>query len=54
MSRYRRLKIEGGAFFYTLAVVDRGSDLLVRQQNREARKRYLAAPLLDANPTSVL
>jgi hypothetical protein len=29
-SRYRRLKIEGGAFFYTLALADRGSDLLVR------------------------
>jgi hypothetical protein len=30
MSRYRRLKIEGGAFFFTLALDDRGSDLLVR------------------------
>jgi hypothetical protein len=30
MSRYRRLKIEGGAFFCTLALADRGSDLLVR------------------------
>jgi hypothetical protein len=30
MSHYRRLKIEGGAFFYTLALADRGSDLLVR------------------------
>jgi len=30
MSRYRRLKIEGGAFFYTLALADRDSDLLVR------------------------
>jgi hypothetical protein len=28
MSRYRRLKIEGGAFFYTLALADRGSDPL--------------------------
>jgi hypothetical protein len=25
-SRYRRLKIEGGAFFYTLALADRGGD----------------------------
>jgi hypothetical protein len=25
MSRYRRLKIEGGAFFYTLAPADRGT-----------------------------
>jgi hypothetical protein len=24
MSRYRRLKIEGGAFFFTLALADRG------------------------------
>ena len=24
MSRYRRPKIEGGAFFYTLALADRG------------------------------
>jgi len=27
MSRYRRLKIEGGAFFFTLALADRGGDL---------------------------
>jgi hypothetical protein len=26
MSRYRRLMIEGGAFFYTLALADRGSN----------------------------
>jgi hypothetical protein len=30
MSRYRRLKIEGGASLYTLALPDRGGDLLVR------------------------
>jgi len=30
MSRYRRLKIEGGALFFTLALADRNSDLLVR------------------------
>jgi len=30
MSRYRRLKIEGGAVFYTLALAGRGSDLLGR------------------------
>jgi hypothetical protein len=29
-SGYRRLKIEGGVFFCTLALADRGSDLLVR------------------------
>jgi hypothetical protein len=30
MSRYRRLKIEDGAFFYTLALADRDSDPLIR------------------------
>jgi hypothetical protein len=30
MSRYRRIKIEGGALFFTLAFADRGGDLLVR------------------------
>jgi len=30
MSRNRRLKPEDGAFSYTLALADRGSDLLVR------------------------
>jgi hypothetical protein len=30
MSRLRRLTIEGGALFYTVALADRGSDLLVR------------------------
>jgi hypothetical protein len=30
MSRYRRLKIEDGAIFYTLALADRGRDLLGR------------------------
>jgi hypothetical protein len=30
MSRYRRLEIDGGTFFYTLALADRGSDLLIR------------------------
>jgi hypothetical protein len=34
MSRYRRLKIEGGAFFFTLALADRGSNLLVRHIER--------------------
>jgi len=29
MSRQRRLMIEGGVFFCTVALVDRGSDLLV-------------------------
>jgi putative transposase len=37
MSRYRRVKLEGGAFFFTLAVADRSSDLLVRQIERLRR-----------------
>jgi putative transposase len=37
MSRYRRLLIEGGAFFFTLALADRGSDLLVRHIERLRR-----------------
>ena len=37
MSRYRRLKIEGGVFFFTLALADRRSDLLVRRIDRVRR-----------------
>jgi putative transposase len=37
MSRYRRLKIEGGAFFFTLALAERGSKLLVRHIERLRR-----------------
>ena len=37
MSRYRRLLIEGGAFFFTLALANRGSDLLVRHIERLRR-----------------
>jgi putative transposase len=37
MSRYRRAKIEGGAFFFTLTLGDRSSDLLVRQIERLRR-----------------
>jgi putative transposase len=37
MSRYRRLKIEDGAFFFTLALADRNSDLLVRHIERLRR-----------------
>ena len=34
MSRYRRATVEGGIFFFTLALADRSSDLLVRQIDR--------------------
>jgi hypothetical protein len=37
MSHYRRANIEGGIFFFTLALADRSSDLLVRQIDRLRR-----------------
>jgi putative transposase len=37
MSRYRRANIEGGSFFFTLALADRSSDLLVRRVDRLRR-----------------
>ncbi len=37
MSRYRRLQIQGGAFFFTLALAERGGDLLVRHIERLRR-----------------
>src|SRR5690348_8179779 len=37
MTRYRRAKIEGGTFFFTVALADRGSDLLVRHVDRLRR-----------------
>ena len=37
MSRYRRNKVEGGVFFFTLALADRTSDLLVRHIERVRR-----------------
>jgi putative transposase len=37
MSRYRRVKIDGGVFFFTVTLADRSSDLLVRQIDRLRR-----------------
>jgi putative transposase len=37
MSRYRRARIEGGIFFFTLTLADRSSDLLVRHIDRLRR-----------------
>ena len=34
MSRYRRAKIEGGTFFFTLTLMNRSSDVLVREIER--------------------
>jgi putative transposase len=42
MPRYRRVKIEGGLFFFTLALADRSSDLLVSHIDR-VRRAYAAA-----------
>jgi hypothetical protein len=43
MSCYGWLKIEGGAFFYTLALAGRGSDLLVCHIER--LRRTFADPM---------
>jgi putative transposase len=37
MPNYVRLKIDGGVFFFTVALADRSSDLLVRQVDRLRR-----------------
>ncbi len=37
MSRYRRAKIEGGTFFFTVALADRSNDLLLREIARLRR-----------------
>ena len=42
MSRYRRAKIEGGLFFFTVTLADRSSDLLIRNIGR-LRRAYRAA-----------
>ncbi len=41
MSRYRRANIKGGIFFFTAALADRSSDLLVREIGR-LRQIYLS------------
>jgi putative transposase len=42
MSRYRRVTIEGGVFFFTVTLADRSSDLLVQQIDR-LRSAYVSA-----------
>jgi putative transposase len=37
MSQYRRAKVKGGTFFFTLTLADRSSDLLVRHVERLRR-----------------
>jgi putative transposase len=41
MSRYRRARIEGGIFFFTVTLADRSSGLLVRHIDR-LRRIYAA------------
>ena len=45
MPRYSRAKIDGGVFFFTVALADRSSDLLVRQVGG-LRQAYRAAERL--------
>ena len=42
MSRYRRVTIAGGTYFFTVALADRSGDLLVREIDR-LRRAYRAA-----------
>src|SRR5262245_29940644 len=42
MSRYRRAKIDGGVFFFTVTLADRSSDLLLRHIDRLRRIYALA------------
>jgi putative transposase len=37
MSRYRRARVEGGVFFFTVVLADRSNDLLIRQVDRFRR-----------------
>ena len=37
MSRYRRIRVEGGAFFFTVTLADRSKDTLVAQVNHLRR-----------------
>jgi putative transposase len=46
MSRHRRVKVEGGWFFFTLTLADRSTDLLVRYIER-LRNAYAAARKRD-------
>ena len=54
MSRYRRLKIEGGAFFFTLALADRGGsdhypDASVNERVGTARRAFAYPTLAGAS-----
>jgi len=56
MSRYRRAKIEGGVFFFKVALADRASDLLVRdlEQLREVYGAVQATRPFETNAICIL
>jgi hypothetical protein len=43
MSQYRRPRIEGGIFFFTVALADRSSELLVQHIHRYVKDGLLPA-----------
>jgi putative transposase len=51
MSWYRRAKLEGGAFFFTVTLADRSSDLLVRHIDR---LRRIYASVQEGNPFATI
>jgi len=53
MSRYRRVKIGGGTFFFTLALADRSSDLLVREMDRLRRSYALVQEQLPFETAAI-
>ncbi|HUZ30717.1 MAG TPA: transposase [Xanthobacteraceae bacterium] len=53
MSRCRRAKIEGGTFFFTLALADRSSDLLIRRIDHVRRAYEVARERLPFETVAI-
>jgi len=53
MSRYRRAKIEGGTFFFSVTLADRSSDLLIREIGR-LRRAYRTAQTVMSFETDAI
>jgi putative transposase len=53
MSRYRRARIDGGTFFFTLALADRRSDLLVSHVDRLRRSYRIMQQRLPAETLAI-
>jgi putative transposase len=51
MSRYRRVRVDGGVFFFTVTLADRSSDLLIRHIDR-LRRMYKSVH--DRNPLETI